>query len=123
MNTHHIKTRSIVAGIALSLGTLTGANADTIRFSDDPVIASFEREFNHQSVPAAPATRSDLDQDPLYAQLNAVHWTDTRDAVRALADCQMAFDETVEAKLVSDDVRSGFIAACFRQHVSGSIIR
>ncbi len=36
----------------------------------DQIVASFEREFNHQRVPVAPVTRAAIDQDLLYQLVN-----------------------------------------------------
>ncbi len=43
---------------------------------EDPVVASFEREFNHEPAEAAAPTGETIEDDELYRELNAVHWTD-----------------------------------------------
>ena len=38
--------------------------------SSDPVVASFERELNHEPTPAQDVTRDDIDDDVLYTLVN-----------------------------------------------------
>ena len=38
--------------------------------SNDPVTASFEREFGHESPQPKPVTRDDIDSDILYQEIN-----------------------------------------------------
>ena len=55
---------SIVIGVPM-------AAADTGNGeSDDQIVASFEREFNHETPAAKPATRAAIDEDVLYELVN-----------------------------------------------------
>ena len=52
---------------ALSLDVVASNTPD----ARDQVAASFERELNHEPVPAHDVRRDDIDEDVLYAQINA----------------------------------------------------
>ena len=55
---------SIVIGVPM-------AAADTGNGeSDDQIVASFEREFNHETPAARPAKRAAIDEDVLYELVN-----------------------------------------------------
>lgn len=41
----------------------------------DPILESFEREFNREPAPTPPVRRDDILDDELYKTLNSVHWT------------------------------------------------
>jgi len=45
------------------------------REGTDPVIQSFERDFNREPVPTAPIRRESINSDELYRMVNSVHWT------------------------------------------------
>ena len=46
----------------------------------DPIIESFEREFNREPGPARPVERTAIDEDVLYHTANSVHWTEEKPA-------------------------------------------
>lgn len=55
----------------LLIAAVVMAAADTIASeSDDPVVASFERELNHEPAPRKAVERDDIDDDELYARIN-----------------------------------------------------
>ena len=63
--------KTVTATICLIASGLTPAMADEItNETDDPIVASFERELNHKPIAAQPATRADIDEDVLYELVN-----------------------------------------------------
>jgi len=54
---------------ALSLN-IVATQADDSAQNDDQVVASFERAFNHEPVPAQDVKRDDIDEDVLYTLVN-----------------------------------------------------
>jgi hypothetical protein len=75
--------------IALTL-TFAVASAEDL-LDDDPVVASFERELNHESPPAPMVTRSAIQDDVLYETLNTIHWSAAEAPVEVVAS-----DDTAE---------------------------
>ena len=51
---------------ALSVDVVASNTED----ASDPVVASFDRELNHEPTPAQDATRDDIDEDVLYTLIN-----------------------------------------------------
>ena len=43
----------------------------------DPIVESFERDFDREPGPSRPAERKAIDEDVLYRALNSIHWTET----------------------------------------------
>jgi hypothetical protein len=64
MRIHHLTT---IAFLALGAACTADATAPGI---DDPVRASFEREFSHEPVPAPPAAGQEAESDILYELVN-----------------------------------------------------
>ena len=63
--------KPVTALTCLLMIGLSAALADTgVENADDQVIASFEREFNHEPTAAKPAERADIDADVLYELVN-----------------------------------------------------
>ena len=58
--------------LALSIAVVASMSAilTSAEGSDDQIIASFEREFLHKTVPARPVTREAIDGDMLYRFVN-----------------------------------------------------
>lgn len=56
-----------IAGVALAT---VGTQADDAGNDEDPVVASFERELNHETTPRKDVTRDAIDEDELYALVN-----------------------------------------------------
>ena len=71
-------TAALVASIYAGL-TRDTSNATPAPLMDasepDPIIESFEREFNREPGPARPVERTSIDEDVLYHTANSVHWT------------------------------------------------
>lgn len=62
--------------IAVLAVLLLGVVASQRAFTEpDPVLASFERQFDREPVTAARPSGDAIDDDELYERLNAVHWT------------------------------------------------
>jgi len=59
--------------ILISILTVGTAFAE---IADDQILASFDREFNHQQVPQRPIARTSVSEDPLYELINASLWID-----------------------------------------------
>ena len=63
---HIVSSLTITAIFVAALGS----HARQTQTTDDAVMASFERALNHEAGPAAPATRSSIDNDVLYELVN-----------------------------------------------------
>jgi len=59
----------IIAALLLAIIS-TRADSRVGGVADDPIVASFEREFNHQGTPSAAATGAAIDSDKLYELVN-----------------------------------------------------
>ena len=65
------KTIVVLTIAALTLAIVSStADSYVISIPDDQIVASFERDFNHQAVPSAPAIRVAIDSDELYQLVN-----------------------------------------------------
>jgi len=63
--------KTVTAIICLIVIGMPMAAADTgAGETEDQVVASFEREFNHKTPAAKPATRAAIDEDVLYELVN-----------------------------------------------------
>lgn len=51
--------------------------------AEDPVVQSFERELAHEPPAARGITRSDIDSDPLYREINVALQTPEREQAEA----------------------------------------
>ena len=67
----------VTLGVSAAVYILSGATDRPAReFAEvDPIVASFERELNHQRAPAARATGAAIDDDVLYEKMNKIHWS------------------------------------------------
>lgn len=69
----------------VAIGLLGGAAAsgcgedESVRVAHDPVVSSFERDLNRQPIPTAMPRRESIDEDVLYKEMNAIHWTEKQD--------------------------------------------
>ncbi len=109
-----VKTAATV--IAVTIGAFAGFAA-TGAFADrateiDPVLASFERAFNHEPVVASVAVREAIEDDVLYAELNSVHWSSPEQIVEVLGGCQSEVAEAIAGK--SEAVRTAYLASCIK---------
>ena len=59
----------------LIVGTSDKIFMNTNKAETDPVLASFERQFDREIAPAVRATRDSIDEDVLYRSMNSIHWT------------------------------------------------
>ena len=50
-------------------------SANDAATATDPVLAAFEREFNHQPAEPSPVRRDSIDDDVLYRRMNPIHWS------------------------------------------------
>jgi len=57
---------------------------------DDQIVASFEREFNHEPASAPAVTRSAIKDDVLYKTVNTIHWSQLAEQAERLADGETA---------------------------------
>ena len=69
-----MKKQLIINSVLIASVTLGAANASALE-PHEPVLASFERQFNHQPTPAAPATNAAIEDDALYRIVNTALWT------------------------------------------------
>lgn len=67
MKRRHIVTSLMITAIFVAA---IGSQARQIQSTEDLVIASFDRALHHEAGPAAPTTRSDVDNDVLYELIN-----------------------------------------------------
>ena len=67
-----MKRKQIVTSLTITAIFLAaiGSQARHTQATIDPIVVSFERALLHEAAPAAPATRSDIDSDVLYALVN-----------------------------------------------------
>lgn len=67
-----MKRRHIVTSLTITVIFVAaiGSQARQTQTTDDAVIASFERALKHEAGPAAPVTRSNIDNDVLYELVN-----------------------------------------------------
>ena len=63
------KTATSLVVATLFIAGIT-SQANTAPEAYDPVLASFDRAFNHESVPAASVTGADVQNDVLYQHIN-----------------------------------------------------
>ena len=68
LDVDHLKTATLM--VAAIFVAAIASQARQTQTNDDPVTASFERALHHEVGPAARATRSDIDNDVLYALVN-----------------------------------------------------
>ena len=61
---------TIVLMITAAAIAVFGSYANSTQPAEDQLHASFERELHHTAGPAAPAKRSDVDEDVLYELIN-----------------------------------------------------
>ena len=64
-----------LVGSAIVTDWTQPASSNPTPVVEDQVVASFERELNHEPGPATPARREAIDEDVLYRTINSVHWT------------------------------------------------
>jgi hypothetical protein len=84
MKPRQIATSLMVTAIFVAA---IGSQARQTQTTNDPVTASFERALHHEVGPAVRATRSDIDNDVLYALVNQPLQTqDAPSEVLALAE-------------------------------------
>ena len=69
-----MQSKTLLAALAvfLLLIVVTGQLAED---EPDPVLASFERAFDHEPGPAQPARGESIDADELYRTVNSIHWS------------------------------------------------
>ena len=63
------KTATSLVVATLFIAGIT-SQANTAPEAYDPVVASFDRAFNHESAPAALVTRAEVESDILYQHIN-----------------------------------------------------
>jgi hypothetical protein len=115
-----MNTRNLTTSVFLGIFLLTGAGSllgDRLNTNSDegidPVVASFNREFQHEATPMAPTRQLSIGEDRLYKTLNAVHWTSQDETVQVLGSCQAEFARDSQQgfeKRMSE--RSDFLADC-----------
>lgn len=101
--------RTITATILIITTLYAGLTCSEELNSDDPIVASFERELNREPTPARPVQRNAISQDELYAVLNSVHWSSPEQLVKVLSTCQAEANQE-EGK--GRGQRSAYIARC-----------
>ena len=72
----------------------------------DQVVASFERELNHEPPAAKIVTRSAIDDDETYRAINTIHWSTSAQESATLAN-----NETAEADSSSSDSDTELVTA------------
>ncbi|MCP4045406.1 MAG: hypothetical protein GY732_05395 [Gammaproteobacteria bacterium] len=116
MNKRNFITSSIILGLGLcaASGSLLAPGSNALASEAiDPIVASFEREFNHENIFAAPVQRKSIEHDELYKLLNPAHWTSTRETVRVLGACQDEYtDKPASITALKDISRSDFLVDC-----------
>lgn len=74
------RTMTLVAIGLLGGAAASGCNeAENVRVAHDPVVSSFERDLNRQPTPTDKPRRESIDEDVLYKEMNAIHWTEKQD--------------------------------------------
>ena len=71
-------TKPLILTALATMLTLAFISSATTPNEPDPVLESFEREFNHEPSPVPRARRDDILEDELYGALNSIHWTRSR---------------------------------------------
>ena len=69
-----IGAAAAIAAVIIAAHT-TASQAWQASRSEEPVVASFQRELNRKPGPSAPARRESIEQDELYELLNQTHWS------------------------------------------------
>ncbi len=71
-----ISMMGIVGGIIGVSAVLMFAAASAEKpLKEDQIVASFERAFGHEPALATKVTRSAIDTDVLYTEINTIHWS------------------------------------------------
>jgi hypothetical protein len=83
-------TGSVCVLITITLVVVFAAESVAELLENDQVVASFEREMNHEPSPAPAPTRSVIDDDLLYRTINPTQWSMAEDGSASTANNYIA---------------------------------